>query len=284
MSSQLLPCRDLPVEDNSRKSPSRFTPAVYPTPPIHTSPGANLNQRPVNPRKADFMPWRVQESGHEQNLLIERTEKMNLLFSVARHDISNQLFALQLCLDILQQAHPDDLQRDYYRRFSEGFDRISSILRFTRDYLDVGMQAPIWHDLGSVVNTAAGPYSGSHITIIIDVPPIEICADPMIERVFYNLIDNAVRHGGTISRLTITVGRQDSGLVITCEDDGIGIPVEHKERIFRKGYGKNTGLGLFFAREILRSSGITIRENGSPGTGARFEIYVPAGKYRDSRP
>ena len=39
--------------------------------------------------------------------------------------------------------------------------------------------------------------------------------------------------------------------IIVCEDDGGGIPLENKEKIFDRGFGKNTGLGLFLAREIL---------------------------------
>jgi signal transduction histidine kinase len=65
-----------------------------------------------------------------------------------------------------------------------------------------------------------------------------------------------------------------------CEDDGNGILAEEKEMIFERGYGKNTGMGLFLAREILDITGITIRETGEPGKGARFEMTVPEGAYR----
>ncbi len=59
-----------------------------------------------------------------------------------------------------------------------------------------------------------------------------------------------------------------------------GITVEDKKRLFTRGFGKNTGLGLFLSREILAITGITITENGTPGKGARFEITVPKGMYR----
>ena len=68
--------------------------------------------------------------------------------------------------------------------------------------------------------------------------------------------------------------------VIVCEDDGVGVPAGDKERIFDKGFGKNTGLGLALSREILDITGITITETGTPGAGARFEITVPAGSCR----
>jgi signal transduction histidine kinase len=81
----------------------------------------------------------------------------------------------------------------------------------------------------------------------------------------------------------ITVGCErapDGGLFIVVEDNGVGIPVDEKEKIFEKGFGKNTGFGLFLVREILAITGITIRETGTPGEGARFEISVPKEGFR----
>ena len=65
-----------------------------------------------------------------------------------------------------------------------------------------------------------------------------------------------------------------------CEDDGVGIETGIKEKIFERGFGNNTGLGLFLTREILMITGITIRETGEPGSGARFIISLPKGTYR----
>jgi len=53
-----------------------------------------------------------------------------------------------------------------------------------------------------------------------------------------------------------------------------------KKNIFKRGVGKNTGLGLFLVSEILALTGITIQENGEPGKGARFEMLVPKGAWK----
>jgi len=71
-----------------------------------------------------------------------------------------------------------------------------------------------------------------------------------------------------------------SGLTVTCEDDGVGIPAPDKERIFGKGVGRHSGLGLFLVREILGITGLSILETGESGRGARFEIHIPQGNYR----
>ena len=54
-----------------------------------------------------------------------------------------------------------------------------------------------------------------------------------------------------------------------------------KELIFEKSVGKNTGLGLFLVRSILSITGMGIKETGIEGEGARFEITVPPGNWRE---
>ncbi len=102
----------------------------------------------------------------------------------------------------------------------------------------------------------------------------------MIDKVFFNLFDNAVKYGKRVT--TVTVGCELAGdeLVITFADDGVGIPLNEKQKIFEKGFGQHTGFGLFLAREILAITGISIHETGAHGKGARFEIAVPKGTYR----
>ena len=114
----------------------------------------------------------------------------------------------------------------------------------------------------------------------LHVSNLEVFADPLIGRVFYNLHDNTVRHGVHASAIQVHAEKRGDDMVIVWEDNGIGVPHDEKERIFERDFGKNTGLGLFLAREILDITGITIGENGELGRGARFEITVPKGAWR----
>jgi len=71
----------------------------------------------------------------------------------------------------------------------------------------------------------------------------------------------------------------DSGVIIV-EDNGVGIPTVVKNKLFRRGFGKHTGFGLYLSKEILTITGISIQETGEPGKGARFEMVVPKDAYR----
>ena len=102
----------------------------------------------------------------------------------------------------------------------------------------------------------------------------------MLKTVFDNLLDNSVRHGERVTEIRVFAIPSGNNLMVVWEDNGVGIPVGEKEHVFDRGYGKNTGLGMFLAREILSLTGITIRENGKEGMGARFEMTVPAGAFR----
>ncbi len=103
----------------------------------------------------------------------------------------------------------------------------------------------------------------------------------MLDKVFYNLFDNAVTYGGPdITTIRISSHRDGNDLVIAVEDDGAGISSQDLPRMFERGYGKHTGLGLFLSKEILGITEIAIHVTSLPGQGARFEIRVPPGKFR----
>jgi signal transduction histidine kinase len=121
------------------------------------------------------------------------------------------------------------------------------------------------------------------VKIIFETGNVEILADPMLKKVFYNLIDNSLKHGGKVTSIHISSDVGEDIARIVYEDDGVGIPYEKKEKIFEEGYGTDHGLGLFLIKEILKITHVEIIESGTPNIGARFEILVPKGAYRSGK-
>ena len=145
----------------------------------------------------------------------------------------------------------------------------------------MGVKAPVWQNVHSIIGTVITRLPMRKIHVDSGDTALEIFADPLLEKVFYNLIDNALRYGGEKMTAVRISNHDDNGnLVIAVEDDGDGVSTENKVQLFTKGFGKNTGLGLFLSREILSITGITITETGEPGTGARFEMTIPNGAWR----
>jgi PAS domain S-box-containing protein len=220
-------------------------------------------------------------SRQAEEALRQANKKLNLLSGITRHDITNKLMTLNGFVELLNQKIPDPAYEDYFSRIMKASSQINAMINFTREYEKIGVSAPVWQDLQELVNRAAEGITLGPVTLKNDLPArAEMFADPLIFKVFFNLIDNAVRYGGTITtiRFSLESGKDDP--IIVCEDDGGGVGTDEKEKIFKRGYGKNTGFGLALSREILDITGITIQETGKPGEGARFEISVPRAQFR----
>lgn len=217
----------------------------------------------------------------QERALRVANEKISLLTHLTRHDINNLVTGLSGYLLLLEETNTQAPESTYVRTAIELVEKISRHLRFSSEFLHIGTYQPDWQPLRLMAARATNDLPHEGIQITTDLPPIEIYADPLSVKVFYNLLENAVRHGVNLTAISLSAVMQENGeCVIFVEDNGGGIPTADKERVFEYGVGKHTGFGLAFARDILEVTGISIRETGIPGTGARFEIHVPPGTWR----
>ncbi|HWQ67257.1 MAG TPA: PAS domain S-box protein [Methanospirillum sp.] len=222
----------------------------------------------------------ITERKMSKDAINQVNHKLNLLSGITRHDIGNQLQVIFGYLDFVKEGVLDPELKGFVEKIDESAHNIKRQLAFSRDYHDIGVLSPVWQDVRTVISQSVQTFDISPIQLLIEVSGIEIYADPLIAKVFFNLVDNAKRYGETITILRFFGFEGTQGYVIVCEDDGVGVPDEVKTKIFNHEYYKHTGFGLNLSREILEITGITIRECGEPGKGAKFEILVPAGKYR----
>jgi PAS domain S-box-containing protein len=219
-----------------------------------------------------------------QDALRISNKKLSLLSGITRHDINNQLLSLNGYLGLLHHKVTDPALEEDFTLISEISDRITRIIQFTKVYDQIGVKNPTWQDCRMLVETAAQQVRLGNITVENNLPVGgEMFADPLIAQVFYNLVENAVRHGGKITTIRFSLQGSEKKPVIICEDDGDGVAADEKEMIFKSGFGNHTGMGLTLSREILDITGITIRETGEPEHGARFETAVPEGGWRIMR-
>jgi len=210
--------------------------------------------------------------------LREANKKLALLSSITRHDILNKVSVLMGYLDLAQDLRiQNDELTVYIQKCTALTADIVRQIEFTRLYQDLGAQDPTWQNLDDILDHLIVP---SDIDFIHTPTHVAVFVDLMFVKVLENLIENAVRHGVRAKTITVSTRMADQDLIIQVEDDGIGISDDEKEKIFERGYGKNTGFGLFLAREILSITGISIQETGQAGKGARFVMTVPEGRWR----
>ena len=223
----------------------------------------------------------ITERKRAEEALALAGRKLNVMSSITRHDILNQITALKMYIELAKEETDTGMRAKFCSAEQKIADTLERQINFAREYQHIGATAPVWQNVNAGIQKAVAGLPMRDVRVDVDPKAPDIFADPLFEKVFYNLIDNALRYGGEGMK-TIRVFSRESGtsLAIICEDDGVGIPEEDKKRLFTKGFGKNTGLGLFLSREILAITGITITENGVPGTGARFEMTVPKRAWR----
>ena len=214
-----------------------------------------------------------------EDALKEANRKLNLLNSITRHDVANQLTVLLGYTQLAMIKNPDPITADFLQKIDSVATTIGRQIEFSKAYQELGVNAPGWFNLDTIFART----KPRDILFSSSCSGTEIFADPMLEKVFANLFGNSVMHGEGVSRISVRCEPAGDELLITVEDNGVGIPLGEKQNIFRKGYGKNTGFGLFLAREILAITKISIHETGRHGSGARFEIVVPKNGFRHSR-
>jgi PAS domain S-box-containing protein len=222
----------------------------------------------------------ITENKRMEDALALACQKMNLLSSITRHDILNQLTVLSGYLTLSEEFTSDEKLLSFIKKETAATERINQQITFTKEYQDIGVHAPQWQNIHDMIISAANLLDMSLVDLQVNLNDIEIYADPLSGKVFYNLLENAIGHGEKTSMIRFSARENGDKLTIICEDNGVGIDAETKKHLFVRGYGKNNGYGLFLIREILAITGISIIENGEPGKGARFEITVPNGAYR----
>lgn len=219
----------------------------------------------------------ITERKKAQDALRQANRQLNLLGSITRHDINNKISVILGYLRIAAMKSTDPVMEEIFGKIGSATSAIQSQIAFTKVYQDLGTHEPQWQDVDKILPRPSLPAT---ITLHSFVQGILVFAAPMLEKVFFNLLDNSIRHGHHVTEIRVSSGYSGESLKIVWEDNGAGIPAYEKEKIFERGFGKNTGLGLFLVREILLLTEITIKETGEEGKGARFEITVPKGSWR----
>lgn len=219
------------------------------------------------------------------NELKAANEKLKILGSITRHDALNQLSVLRGWLSVSDEGCTDMEAKKYFDKMKQSLDVLEAQLSFTAMYEKIGVHTPEWVDTRLAVETSLPGLDMKEAKVVNRLQGLQVFVDPMFPRVLRNLAENAVKHGGKTTQVVFSYEARPEGVAILVEDDGVGVPEDMKNIIFERVRSQKTGragFGLYLSRAILAITGISIRETGTPGKGARFEMYVPKERARIS--
>ena len=232
--------------------------------------------------------------------LYDRIDAIESFAADVAHELKNPLTSLASAVEMFARSKDDEGRArllDIIRGDIKRIDRlITDISSASRLDAELAREAPEPVRLSRLLATIIDIYRMTdlphHVTFVLDdrLPEGLIVRgrDERLGQVFRNLIDNAISfspEGGTV---TITATLHDGVVRVMVDDDGPGIPPDNLESIFQRFYterptesfGRNSGLGLSIARQIITGAGGRVwAQNRAPGNvqggGARLTVELP---------
>jgi signal transduction histidine kinase len=205
-------------------------------------------------------------------------EKLSIVGGFVRHDVRNKLSAINGNVYLAKKQIGDNVAtQKNLDQIKVSSDNIVRILDFAKTFELLGNEKLALMDVGAAFDKAVSLFTDlKGVKIVNDCTGFSVLADSMLTTIFHNLIDNSMKYGEKLAQIkAYTLNNADGSRSIVYEDDGVGIDAETKKRLFEKGFGKGTGLGLYLIKKATDVYGWKIEETGMKWHGARFVMTIP---------
>lgn len=222
----------------------------------------------------------------------------NFIDSVT-HELKSPIASLKLYLQTMSRRTVDQQQQqDFHRIMLEDVERLDSLINHLLDAARIGRdtetveEEPVRLDelLRQCAIATCVRYKLPPETVLVDSPPITVTSQLVqLEILFRNLVDNAVKYGGSPPKVVVRAQTENDRVQVSVVDNGPGIPANQRRKVFgrfvRLGNElerstPGTGLGLYLVRNVTRAIGGTVRvhdraESGeSDVTGTEFAVTL----------
>ena len=194
--------------------------------------------------------------------LVMVNEKVGVVGKWARHDARNKLSVIKSNTYLAKKKLPSDhIALKYLDGIESACDMIVKIFDFASTYEMLGVEERSNVDVEKSVKEAVMLISDLNgVKVLNDCCGLTVLADSQLRQLFYNLIDNSLRHGEKVSRIRICYEDGKNELKLVYEDDGVGISDDVRSKLFWEGYGKGSGYGLYLTAKLCKMYGWTIQE------------------------
>jgi PAS domain S-box-containing protein len=222
----------------------------------------------------------INDRKRSEDALSRVNRKLHLLSRMTCEDLQNQMFVLRSYFEFAVRLAEDARQQDFLKKYLLTLQQMDEQIAFTKDYQDLGTKSPEWQNVRQVFLYAVSHLQLGTFKHDIRTGDLEVFADPLFERALQRMVEHSLRPESRVDRIAIWHRETPEGVVIMYEDNGRSISGEDKEKIFERDNVIAQDRRLFFVREILDITAITIKETSEPGKGTRFEIAVQKDCYQ----
>ncbi|MEM3162042.1 MAG: PAS domain-containing sensor histidine kinase [Candidatus Bathyarchaeia archaeon] len=204
-------------------------------------------------------------------------EKLSVVGKWARHDARNKLSIIKSNIYLAKRKLPSDHPvQKYLEKVESTCDQIVKIFDFASAYEMLGVEERAYIDVAKMVNEAVSLILGiENVQVINECHDLKVLADSQLRQLFYNMIENSIKHGEKVTKIRIYYIVEDENLKLIYEDNGVGISDEMRPNLFKEGYGKGTGYGLYLTKKLCELYGWDIKETGKYGHGVQFTMIIP---------
>jgi PAS domain S-box-containing protein len=207
-------------------------------------------------------------------------EKLRVVGLLSRHDVRNKLQLVALKAYLAKRELPAESKVvEDLAAIEKAVQQSVEIFDFARVYEMLGSEELVYVDVEKTVSEAALLFLDlKGVNVVNECRGLTVLADSLLRQLFYNLIDNSLKYGQKVTRIKVHYERtSQDALKLVFEDDGVGIPIAEKPKLFKEGYstGGSTGYGLYLIKKMMEVYGWTIQETGEPGKGAQFTMTIP---------
>ena len=228
---------------------------------------------------------------------LEETARLQAaLLGAVSHDLRTPLASIKWSVSSLlapDMSWDDATRQEFLTAIDEETDRLTGLIKNLLDLsrIEAGALRPqmAWHDLREFLETTVSRLARTFTThrLIADAPdtPIESRFDYVqIGQVLANLVENATNFAPAGTEIRVGARQRDGAIEWAVEDEGPGIPIADRARVFEKFYRRGqaseratgTGLGLAICKGIVEAHGGRIAVEDAPGGGARVVFRLPA--------
>ncbi len=222
------------------------------------------------------------------------------------HELRTPLTSIKGYIETLldKSYDTDQEKKDFLEIIEENTDRLIAIasdllvlselesgeadpLDSRKGYEEIDIRETILRSVGSLDSLFSKNRVNLSLEVEDGIPPYRANRF-LVERMLINLVENSAKYTPENGSVSVRASAQNGDLRIEVEDNGIGIPLEHQERIFERFYrvDKNrsreiggTGLGLSIVKHIVIQHGGTIGVRSSEGEGTTFTVELPHREY-----